>query len=46
MHDKQKQWLDNALKTAYPDGHEWIINKYSEGLPNDLCRISLGDRRI
>ncbi len=24
MDDEQKEWLNNALKTAYPDGHEWI----------------------
>jgi hypothetical protein len=22
--DENKQWLKNALMTAFPDGHEWI----------------------
>jgi len=24
LHDESKKWLQNALTTAFPDGHEWI----------------------
>ena len=25
MRDEQKQWLQNALKREFPNGHKWII---------------------
>ena len=26
MNNEQKGWLNNSLRTMYPDGHEWIVD--------------------